>query len=83
MAIKKKLRQQIPQIEIDLTGPQGNVFYLLTQAKRLARELGMDGDNIHHRMMKDDYIHAVKIFDAYFGKYVTLRVNDELAEQLA
>ncbi|ELA9367521.1 hypothetical protein QUN99_003411 [Vibrio parahaemolyticus] len=83
MAIKKKLRQQIPQIEIDLTGPQGNVFYLVKQAKLLARKLDLDEEKILNRMMKNDYTHAVKIFNAYFDDYVTLLINDDLAELLA
>lgn len=83
MAIKKKPQQLVPQIELDLTGPEGNVFYLINLAMNLGRKLGKDVELIIKRMQQDDYIHAIKIFDAYFGDYVTLRVSDELAEQLA
>jgi hypothetical protein len=35
MAIKRKLQQKVPKIEIDLTGPQGNEFVLMKLAKTL------------------------------------------------
>ena len=32
-------------IEIDLTGPQGNVFFLIGTARNLAKQLGLDSTN--------------------------------------
>jgi uncharacterized protein YeeX (DUF496 family) len=77
MAIKTKLKQKVPKIEIDLSGPQGNVFCLINLAKKLSRKLDMDGETIVKRMMFDDYEHAVKTFDAYFGDYVTMFVPED------
>lgn len=76
MAIKRKLQQKVPQIEIDLTGPQGNVFVLIKLAKDLSFRLGIDGEKVISRMRRVSYEDAVKIFDAYFGDYVTLHIDE-------
>ena len=65
---KKKTRP----IEIDLTGPQGNAFYLLGTAKNLAKQLGLDGKEIQAEMMEGDYEHLVQVFDREFGHFVIL-----------
>lgn len=63
------------EIIIDLTGPEGNAFFLLGTAKSLGKQLGMEEDEIeaiHSDMMSEDYEHLVEVFDEYFGDYVTL-----------
>ena len=57
---------------IDLTGPQGNAFFLLGQAEQYARDLGLDGDSIITEMKSGDYENLVAVFDRYFGDYVIL-----------
>ena len=57
---------------IDLTGPQGNAFFLMGQAERYARDLGLDGDQIITEMKLSDYENLVQVFDRYFGDYVIL-----------
>ena len=59
-------------ITIDLTGPQGNAFYLLGTAKNLANQLGLDGVEIMKEMKSGDYDNLVNTFDKYFGSIVTL-----------
>ena len=59
-------------IEIDLTGPQGNVFFLIGTARNLAKQLGLDSASIQKEMMSGDYENAVNVFDKYFGNFVTL-----------
>jgi hypothetical protein len=59
-------------IEIDLTGPDGNAFFLLGSAGKLAKQLGLDGNAIRTEMMKGDYEHLVETFDKHFGHFVTL-----------
>lgn len=59
-------------IEIDLSGPQGNAFFLLGTAKNLAKQLGLDGKAIQAEMMKGDYENLLQVFDSYFGDFVTL-----------
>jgi hypothetical protein len=59
-------------IEIDLTGPQGNVFFLIGTARNLAKQLGIDSSSVQKEMMSGDYENAVNVFDKYFGNFVTL-----------
>ena len=59
-------------IEIDLTGPQGNVFFLIGTARNLAKQLGLDSSSIQNEMMSGDYENAVNVFDKHFGSFVTL-----------
>ena len=57
---------------IDLTGPQGNAFYLMGFATKNARKFGLDGSAILAEMKSGDYEHLVATFDKYFGEYVIL-----------
>ena len=75
MAIKGQIQQLVPQIEINLDGPDGNVFVLIKLATDLANKLGKDTDLIIQRMTSGNYEQAVRIFDAYFGQFVTLRTR--------
>ncbi len=62
-------------IEIDLTGPDGNAYFLMGTAKRLGREIGMSPSNIDKmikRMTSGDYEHLVSEFEFEFGSVVTL-----------
>jgi len=59
-------------ITIDLTGPQGNAFYLLGTAKKLANQLGLDSDEILNEMQSGDYENLIQVFDKNFGSFVTL-----------
>ena len=70
MAILKKPKQN--GIEIDITGPQGNAFYLLGTAKNLAKQLDLDGNEIMKEMMSGDYENLLQVFDENFGSIVTL-----------
>ena len=70
MAIKKKVSRST--IEIDLTGTDGNAFVLIGTASRLAKQLGLDADEIKSEMMSGDYEHLVNTFDKHFGHFVTL-----------
>lgn len=68
----RKKKQGGKQI-IDLTGPQGNAFYLLGTAGRLALDLGFDNkDEILAEMKSSNYENLVTLFDNYFGDFVIL-----------
>ena len=72
MIVEKK---KTKGIEIDLTGPQGNAFFLLGTASKLGRQLGWDRDEIEillRQMKQGDYENLVNTFDKYFGNVVTL-----------
>ena len=64
--------RHMKELEIDLTGPEGNVFVLMGYAKRFAKQLGKDTDAILKEMKSGDYENAVAVFDREFGDYVTL-----------
>jgi len=70
MAILKKIVSG--KTRIDLTGPGGNAFALLGQADRLARNLGLDGNQIQAEMQSGDYENLINVFDSYFGDYIDL-----------
>ena len=70
MAIKNKVSRST--IEIDLTGPDGNAFVLIGTASRLAKQLGLDADEIKTEMMSGDYENLIRVFDKHFGESVTL-----------
>ena len=70
MAIKRKTISQ--EISIDLTGPQGNAFFILGYAKDLAKQLDFDFDEIRAEMTSGDYENLVQTFDKHFGSIVTI-----------
>jgi hypothetical protein len=70
MAILQKPKQK--GITIDLTGPQGNAFYLLGTANNLAKQLGVNGKEIMEEMKSGDYENLVNTFDKHFGMIVTM-----------
>jgi len=67
-----KLRNRKTKIEIDLTGPHGNAYFLMAQGISLCDQLGKDFEPIRKRMMEGDYENLLKVFDAEFGEYVNL-----------
>ena len=77
MAIKSiDNRPQGPTpIEVDLTGPKGNAYYLLGLAENLGKQLGYDAkrrERIHMHMTMVDYECLLQAFDKEFGTLVTL-----------
>jgi hypothetical protein len=69
MIVKKTKKSKI---EIDLTGPQGNAFYLLGTASDLANQLKLDKKQIRDEMTSGDYENLLQVFDKYFGDFVIL-----------
>jgi hypothetical protein len=57
---------------IDLTGPQGNAYFILGTAKNLAKQLGFNANEITNEMMSGNYENLIQVFDRYFGDYVIL-----------
>jgi len=68
--IKKKVDNG--KIEIDLTGPQGNAYYILGVAKNLCKQVGVDFKPIMDEMTSGDYENLIKVFDDKFGSVVTM-----------
>ena len=67
-----KSKSKSSKIEIDLTGPDGNAFYLLAQAKHLCKKLGKNWPYIEKEMTFSDYENLITVFDREFGEYVDL-----------
>lgn len=57
---------------IDLSGPQGNAFYLIGTAQKLAKQLGMNQEAIKGSMMSGTYEHLLSVFEKHFGDHVLL-----------
>ena len=68
----KSIEEKQGQIEIDLTGEQGNVFYLIAQGGRFCKQLNLNSEVFTRRMMSGDYENAINVFEEYFGEFVTL-----------
>ncbi|MBC8444409.1 hypothetical protein H8D83_02370 [Candidatus Woesearchaeota archaeon] len=74
MAIKSK-SEMSSEIEIDLTGPDGNAFALMGLAQNLAKQLEYDGNKrgkLTADMMSGDYEHLLEVFEKHFGSFITL-----------
>lgn len=69
MAIKQKSHRKM---EIDLTGPQGNAYYLLGTARAFAKQFNLDDEAILEEMQESDYENLITVFDKHFGDYVDL-----------
>ena len=68
---KDTTRKQV----IDLTGPQGNAYFLLGTANNLCKQLDLDDEakqKISDEMTSGDYEHLIKTFDKYFGMIIDL-----------
>ena len=57
---------------IDLTGPQGNAFYLLGTASKLSKQIGLDVNKVLEDLKGGDYEHLITRFDYHFGCLIDL-----------
>ena len=57
---------------IDLTGPQGNAFYLLGTAMKLCKQIGLDVNAVLKDLKGGDYEHLITRFDYHFGFIIDL-----------
>jgi hypothetical protein len=63
------------KITIDLTGPQGNSFYLMGVSCNLMKQLDFtpeEGESVFEELKSGDYEHLIKTFDKYFGDFIDL-----------
>lgn len=59
-------------INIDLTGPDGNAFVLMSYTRALCKKLYKNHKPIIDEMMSGDYEHLVAVFEREFGSFVIL-----------
>lgn len=59
---------------IDLSGPEGNAFYLMAVVDKTFRQSGAPelGKKIVEEMKKGDYEHLLKTFELYLGDHFEL-----------
>lgn len=72
MAIISKSEKKIKQLEIDLTGPEGNAFALIGIAKNLSRQLDIDPGMVQSEMMLGNYEDLLATMEHYFGDYIIM-----------
>ena len=68
---KDKYKKQV----IDLTGPDGNAYYLLGTAMKLCKQISISSERteeILDELKSSDYENLIKVFDKYFGKLIDL-----------
>ena len=68
---KDKYKKQV----IDLTGPDGNAYYLMGTACNLMKQLKFtpeEAEGVIDKMKSSDYENLIKVFDKYFGKLIDL-----------
>lgn len=65
-------RPKIKKIEIDLRGPDGNAFMLLSIAKDLSNKLGKDWNLIYTEMTSADYEWLLQVMDYHFGDFLIM-----------
>jgi len=71
--IRKKQKNSGP-IVIDLTGPQGNAYYLMAVVQSTFKKSGAPelGESIIKEMKSGNYEHLLKTFDLYLGDHFIL-----------
>lgn len=70
--IVAKETKAIKQVEIDLTGPEGNAMVLIGYANKWARQMGLDVKEVQRELMSGDYEHLLSVIEKYFGEYVIM-----------
>jgi len=72
--IREKQQHRGPII-VDLTGPDGNAFALISLAQKLAKQLDYQPNErgeLTAEMMSGDYENLLQVFDKHFGEIVIL-----------
>lgn len=63
------------KIQYELSGPDGNVFAVMSYARKLGEELDMPVRPTIEEMTQGDYNHLLSVFNEHFGDYVELTMN--------
>lgn len=62
-------------MKIDISGPQGNAFAIMSIAERIGRQLNIPSEKIeeiNNKMMSGDYDNLLKVFHREYGSVVEL-----------
>tara|TARA_E500000081_G_C6139826_1_gene359539 strand:+ start:2297 stop:2515 length:219 start_codon:yes stop_codon:yes gene_type:complete len=63
-------------IYLDLNGPEGNSFNIMSIAKKLCKALEIDSTPIINDMRSGDYEHLIDVFLKHFDDFVVLSRED-------
>lgn len=75
--IRKKEENPETRIVVDLTGPEGNAFWLIALAEKLGRRLGVDPKRrgeINAEMYAGDYDNLIEVLEREYGDYIVLEM---------
>ena len=75
--IRKKEENPETRIVVDLTGPEGNAFWLIALAEKLGRKLEVDPKRrgeINAEMMGGDYDNLLEVLEREYGDYIVLEM---------
>ena len=76
MAIKPKSERENKKQVIDLSGSQGNSFFLIGTAVKFAKQIGYTEEQkqkMVDEMKSGDYENLIETFDKHFGMIVDLQ----------
>ena len=65
-------RPKKSKIEINLTGPDGNAFVLLSIAKDLCHKTGIEWEPVKNEMTSGNYENLLLTMDKYFGDLIIM-----------
>jgi len=68
-------------LKIDLSGPQGNAYYLMSMVNKLGAQLGINPEKTNEiidEMKSSDYNNLLKTFAKNFGTIVELYKDGQL-----
>ena len=65
-------RPKKSKIEIDLLGPDGNAFVLLSIAKDLCHKTGIEWEPVKNEMTSSNYENLIQVMDHYFGDLIVM-----------
>ena len=75
----RSLKEKPNKIEIDLSGPQGNAFYLLGVTKDLCKQMNkltgeetLNAEEIMSDMKSGNYEHLLDVMEKHFGSLIIL-----------
>lgn len=57
-------------IIVDLNGPHGNAYFIMSVARHLSRSLDVDFKPIEAEMKAGDYNNLIDVVERHFGDYV-------------
>ena len=75
----RKLSEKPNKLILDLSGPDGNAFYLMGVAHHCATQLGWDRHKIKwllKEMRTHDYAYLVELLESFFGDLLVIYVPD-------